>query len=81
MALPGKEVTREVGTLLQDRMRARGVSQTTLANQVGLSQPQLSRYLSGKRDWKLSLLVAVCDFLGTRASDVISVAEDTVGQS
>lgn len=75
----GDALSAAVGTLLRDRIVARGVSQETVANAGGMSQPTLSRCLSGQRSWDLDQLEAVCRFLGTRASDVIAVAEDTVG--
>lgn len=56
-----------------------GRKQSVVATAVGMSQPQLSRCLGGLRRWDLDQLSAVCRYLGTRASDVIAVAEDTLG--
>lgn len=77
----GRELSRTVGTLLRDRMEARGVSQLQVAEAIGMSQPTISRCLAGIRRWDLDQLAAVCSFLGTKASDVIAVAEDTIGDS
>lgn len=55
------------------------MSQEVVAGAAGMSQPTLSRCLSGLRSWDLDQLARVCEFLGTRASDVIAVAEDTPG--
>lgn len=77
--VPARDLSREVGALIRDRMLARGLTQTKVAASVGISQPQLSRCLSGKTSWDLDELDAVCKYLGTRASDVVAVAEDSVG--
>lgn len=74
------DLSRLVGELLVDRMKSRGLSQIQIAAQVGLSQPTLSRCLTGNRRWNLDQLAAVCVLLGTRASDVLAVAEDTLAE-
>lgn len=77
----GDALSAAVGELLRDRITSRGVSQETVANAGGMSQPTLSRCLSGLRSWDLGQLHAVCRFLGCVTSDLIAVAEDTVGDS
>lgn len=73
------ELAAVVNSLLRDRMLAQGLSQSRVAAGAGISQPQLSRLLSGSRDWELDVLSSVCQVLGTRASDIIAVAEDMRG--
>jgi len=59
-------------------MESRGITQLAVARHVGLSQGQLSRLLSGDRRWDLDQLSTVCTYLGTRASDLIAVAEEGI---
>lgn len=76
---PCRDLSCAVGVLLRERMESRGVSQVQVAAAIGVSQPVISRSLSGIRRWNLDQLAAVCAFLGTKASDVIAVAEETIG--
>lgn len=75
------DLSRVVGELLRERVDARGVTQTEIAAASGMSQSTLSRSLSGLRRWDLDQLAAVCRYLGTKASDVIAVAEEEIGDS
>lgn len=73
------EMAAVVNSLLRDRIKAQKLTQKTVAAHAGISQPQLSRLLSGARDWDVDTLSAVCEALGTRASDMLAVAEDLRG--
>lgn len=75
----GRELSLAVGVLLRERMESSGVSQMQVAAAIGVSQSVISRSLTGIRRWNLDQFAAVCMFLGTKASDVIAVAEDTIG--
>lgn len=43
-----EEYRREFGRRLRMIMRRQGINQLTLAEQAGLTQPQLSKYMNGK---------------------------------
>lgn len=65
--------------MIRDRMTARGFTQLRLASSAGMSQPTLSRCLSGISRWEVDDLVVVCQVLGTTAPDVLAVAIDMLG--
>lgn len=73
------ELSAIVGTLLRDRIKAARARQVDVAAAGGLSQSQLSRCLSGERRWDLDQFSKVCRYLGTCASDLLSVAEEMLG--
>lgn len=53
------------GANVRAEMARRGVSQGSLAEQVGLSQPSLSKRLSGVVAFDINELVAIADALET----------------
>jgi transcriptional regulator with XRE-family HTH domain len=65
----------EPGTILNQNIRAemarRSVLQADLAQAIGMSQPALSRRLSGQADWNLLELFAAAQHLGVRVADLL----------
>lgn len=55
-------------------MEKRG-RQARVAEATGISQGQLSKYLSGQKSMTMGEFMAVCSALGLTASDVLSMAE------
>lgn len=49
--------------LLRGRMAEKQVTQGLLAAEIGMSENSLSRKLSGKREFRLSEVVAICEKL------------------
>lgn len=59
------------GKLVEDAMREKGVTQTALAEMVGLSQSALSRKMSGVRGWDIGELIEVAAILDVPITDLI----------
>ena len=55
---------------LRGRVKERGMTESELANQINLSPSSLSSRLSGKVDWTLPEVRAVCDVLCIPIEDV-----------
>ncbi|MDR0218088.1 MAG: helix-turn-helix domain-containing protein [Enterobacteriaceae bacterium] len=60
-----KDVNVLVGKRIQDRRKELGITATTLAKQIGISQQQLSRYERGTNRINVTHLVAICRKLET----------------
>lgn len=61
---PGHDEAMDVRQLVSDAIRRRGLSQQDVASLAGLSQSQVSRYLSGERDLMGRSLEALMGVLG-----------------
>lgn len=59
------------GKLVDDVMREKGITQTALAQMIGLSQSALSRKLSGVRGWDIGELIEVAGILNVPITDLI----------
>lgn len=55
-------------------MARQDLTQGDVAQRAGITQPTLSRGLSGKRDVGLAEAIRICDALGVRLSDLIDRA-------
>lgn len=51
------------GNLLKAKIIEKGYTQKSLAKEVGISGNSMSRKLLGKRDFRLSEVIAICDVL------------------
>lgn len=63
---------RNMREMIQDRMKEMNMSQTALAEIVGVHQPQVSMFLSGKAGLSVETMVAVCHTLGIKLSASIA---------
>jgi transcriptional regulator with XRE-family HTH domain len=52
--------------LIQQAVRASGVSYNEVARRAGLDSGQVSRFMTGRRDLTLSAASRLCDALGLR---------------
>lgn len=69
---PGKhEYNVMAGKLVDDAMREQGITQTAMAEMIGLSQSALSRKMSGVRGWDIGELIEVAGILGVPITDLI----------
>ena len=55
---------KQIGKRLQELRESKGLSQSDLANYLGISQPLLSQIESGNRNLNLSLLDKLCALYG-----------------
>lgn len=60
------QIGRRVGTL----MDARGITQTSMAARMGITQAAISRKLSGERPWFADELATVAGILGVQVGEL-----------
>ena len=58
----------DIGARIRKTRQASGMSQATLAEQAGLSQPSICRVEAGKQQLRLVELVRIATALGTTAA-------------
>ena len=63
-----KQVDKEIGVRLRQARRAAKLSQTDIANAVGVSSQQIQKYEVGKNRVAVSTLIRICDALGIKVS-------------
>lgn len=70
------DLTRQTASILRGLIARYGVTQTQMAEAVGVSQSQLSKMIRGTRPIDLDQLAAMCEALGASPSKVLAEAED-----
>ena len=70
-------LSQQVGRLLADAISVRGLAQSQVAEQSGMSPSQLSRALTGKKVFTLDQLDDVCAVVGVDLVDVVASADVT----
>ena len=63
-----RPVNQRVGFNVSTYMRLRGVSQKTLAKQLGVTQGSMSRRINGTTDWSPDDMQRAADYLGIEVS-------------
>ncbi|MBQ9714474.1 MAG: helix-turn-helix transcriptional regulator [Clostridia bacterium] len=58
---------------LKQEIENSGKSKTEIARAIGVSNPTVSQYLSGRIQPSLSTLSRLCNFLGCSADDILNV--------
>ena len=67
---------KEIGKRLQELRESKGLSQSDLANYLGISQPLLSQIESGNRNLNLSLLDKLCSLYGCTDSYILCKSDE-----
>ena len=67
---------KEIGKRLQELRESKGLSQSDLANYLGISQPLLSQIESGNRNLNLSLLDKLCSLYGCSDSYILCKSDE-----
>ncbi len=62
---------KKIGKRLQELRESKGLSQSDLANYLGISQPLLSQIEAGNRNLNLSLLDKLCALYGCTDSYIL----------
>lgn len=70
------ELARHIAGVLRAEVARQQISQSALAAAVGLSQSQVSKYLTGKKAPNVDELEALCLAVGRSYLDVVTEAED-----
>lgn len=66
--------TTDIGTLVEQARATAGLSQRTLADLTGISQPTLSRIISGTRAAKMPEIVAIAWATGHTVAELTGTA-------
>ena len=67
---------KKIGKRLQELRESKGLSQSDLANYLGISQPLLSQIESGNRNLNLSLLDKLCSLYGCSDSYILCKSDE-----
>ncbi|KZM34561.1 helix-turn-helix domain-containing protein [Oerskovia enterophila] len=67
-------LTRAIAARLSVEREQKGINQTDLAKSAGLSQPKVSRLLTGKYAFYIEHFVGICDGLGLDCAEVLATA-------
>lgn len=71
---------RSLDEIISENLKAEiehsGKSKTEIARAIGVSNPTVSQYLSGRIQPSLATLSKLCSFLGCSADDVLDVKKD-----
>lgn len=60
---------------LKTEIEQSGKSKTEIARAIGVSNPTVSQYLSGRIQPSLATLSKLCSFLGCSADDILDVSK------
>ena len=67
---------KKIGKRLQELRESKGLSQSDLANYLGISQPLLSQIESGNRNLNLSLIDKLCSLYGCSDSYILCKSDE-----
>lgn len=73
--MPGP-LTEAIASILREAVEARGLVQRQVAEAIGQSQTQVSRYLRGEVTMDAEEIDKVCRLLGISIADVITQADN-----
>lgn len=72
--MPGP-LTKSITAILRDAAEARGLTQQQVADAIGQSQSQVSRYFSGEVTMDAEEIYKACRFIGISIVDLIATAD------
>lgn len=72
--MPGP-LTEAIASILRDAVEGRGLTQTQVAESIGQSQSQVSKYLRGETTMDAEEIDKVCRLVGISIADVITQAD------
>jgi transcriptional regulator with XRE-family HTH domain len=67
-------MTINFGSWLKEQLKVRDMTQSELADKIGVYPPQVSRIISGERTVTTQLLIKIADALGLPREQVFSAA-------
>lgn len=73
-----QSVSRAFVDILREQLHDQGITQTALAEKIGLSQSAISRILRNEVALTLSAALGICDALDLTLPDVYALAEARV---
>jgi DNA-binding helix-turn-helix protein len=76
-----EDLAQKIAEVVEELASERGLSQNALAKKSGVSQGQISRIFTGKRDASLSQLFSIAHALGKSASGLFAEAEARLAEA
>ena len=76
-----EDLAQKIAEVVEELASERGLSQNALAKKSGVSQGQISRIFTGKRDVSLSQLFSIAHALGKSASGLFAEAEARLAEA
>ncbi len=76
-----EDLAQKIAEVVEELASERGLSQNALAKKSGVSQGQISRIFTGKRDVCLSQLFSIAHALGKSASGLFAEAEARLAEA
>ena len=65
-----------IGARILPLMKKKGMTQRELANQIGVTETSISRYISGARMPKANIVVYIADALNTTTDFILGRTEE-----
>ena len=75
--MPGP-LTRSIASILKDAVEERGLTQMQVAEVIGQSQSQVSKYLRGEVVMDAEEIYKICRLVGVSIVDLFATAEQAV---
>lgn len=67
---------KKISQNIKEEIERSGKTKTEIARALGVSNPTVSQYLSGRIQPSLSTLSKLCSFLDCSADDILEIAKD-----
>lgn len=80
MEIDTKKYWAAVAVAIKMEMVAAGLSQGSLATQVGIGRDTLNRYLAGKVEMPFNIFVAISGALGVSPQKLFDIADSRLNQ-
>ncbi len=74
-------ITQRVAAEVRASIARKGVNQSAIAEQAGMSNASLSRKLRGQYPFDVAELIAIAPLIGTTASALMAAAEAEMAES
>lgn len=74
------DLTRKIASILRGHMAQYGITQAELADAIGVSQSQLSKFVRGVRPIDIDQYAAMCQSMGLDPSKVMQEAEEFLAE-
>ena len=78
MGIYGENLTRAVAQQLQAERAAAGMTYAQLAEASGVNEQSITRYLTGKRDFKIEVLGQLADALSLTPQTILARAIERI---
>ena len=71
---------KELGNRIAESLQAKGLTQRSLAQRIGVTEAVMSRYISGEREPKPDMLANIATALGVTSDYLLGIEYDEFSQ-